>query len=278
MNIFDPSSILSISKRQIVLYPFNYPGNKLHLLGHLPRVIEGDFFELFLGSGAVSYNMRCTGTKYGIELDSNVCSIHKALKRFDFSQYVKLRRFVSTRWDLSKKDDYYDYRSWFNKTLYEPQHKMVGLGLMFLANSCINGIVRFGPNGFNQASGLRKHLPLQSEYDRLHAAARQITFINKSYIDVDFNSGTVFADPPYLANKIGTYDSYWTADSLKFLLRQLSKLKFFYTDTENRYNLSWAEHHKYKTTHLKEMRNNGPGGESSQVLTGRKEILVSNVL
>ena len=262
-----------------VLYPFNYPGNKVDLLFRVNdyKGRTDTWYELFAGSAVVAYNIQAKH-KVVCEVDPNVYELHLALQTFDYADYEKLAKFISSKWDLEKADDYYAYRDWFNATLWQTQHKKMGLGLLFLAGACMNALLRFGPSGFNQSSGLRQRQYSKQEYEALHSAANDIQFVNDDYRNLTIpKTATVFADPPYVANKCGTYDSSWTKDDLRELLKAIRRYKFFYTDTENSVNESFSKHLGVPRLVLKAMLKQSPGGKEGQVPTGRNEILMTNL-
>lgn len=266
-------------KKEYMDKTFPYPGIKSHLLKYMPARIEGNFYDLFLGSGIVSYNLDVAKRHTGVDIDPNVIMLHHGIKRFSWNHMDKLQTYVNSKWDLTEKDDYYAYREWFNSTLWSNDHKKTGLGLLLLVRSCINGLIRFGPKGFNQSSGLRFTRFDQSSYTRLHDRAKTIDFVCDDFRNVKVPKGSfVYADPPYLANAIDTYGKHWEPETLKQTLRLCLSHTFWYTDTENKVNASFARRNSDSITQvvLKEMRRQSPGSGKMQVLTGRQELLITN--
>jgi DNA adenine methylase len=258
---------------------FPYPGIKHHLLKYMPARIEGAFYDLFLGSGLVSYNLCVSKKHMGVDIDPNVILMHRSIKNFPWEDMDKLQTYVNAKWDLSEKEDYYAYREWFNRTLWSTDHKKTGLGLLLLARSCINGLIRFGPNGFNQSSGLRFIPYDQSSYTRLHDRAKSIDFVCDDFRNVKVPKNSfIYADPPYLTNPIDTYGNHWKPETLRQTLRLCISNTFWYTDTENKVNASFIKHYSDSITNvvLKEMRSQSPGSGKTQVLTGRNELLITN--
>ena len=258
---------------------FPYPGIKHHLIKYMPARIEGHFYDLFLGSGLVSYAIDVSKKHVGVDIDKNVIAMHNALKSCSWADCEKLQTFITRRWNLAEKDEYYEYRTWFNTTLFSSGHKKTGLGLMLLARSCLNGMLRFGPNGFNQSSGLRFQPFTQDSYTRLHNKAQTMSFVCDDFRNVAIpKESHVYADPPYLTNPIETYGLTWKPETLRQALRICANHTFWYTDTENKVNTSFKRHynHQTKTLVLKAMRSQSPGGKKTQVLTGRNELLITN--
>ncbi len=262
-----------------MMYPFNYPGNKLHVVSRLAAYSgrSDTLYELFTGSGVVVYNLEAR-KKVACEIDPHVFAMHKAIQTFEYGDYAKLCTFVGKRWKLHIVEDYFKYREWFNTTLWQTQHQKMGLGLLLLAGSCMNALIRFGPNGFNQGSGERQNIFSEKEYTQLHQAASKIRFVNDDYRNLTIpKDATVFADPPYLENKCGTYDEAWSRADLRALLKLVSTRRFFYTDTENSTNLSFCKYHNLKPVILKQMKKQSPGGKKGQAWTGRNELLITNL-
>jgi DNA adenine methylase len=258
---------------------FPYPGIKHHLLKYLPARIEGRFYDLFVGSGLVSYNVDVSKKHIAVDIDPNVILMHKAIKDFSWKDMDKLQTYVCRRWRLARKEDYYLYRDWFNSTLWASNHRKTGLGLLLLARSCINGLIRFGPNGFNQSSGLRFTPYDKASYIRLHERAQSIDLVCDDFRNVKVQKGSfVYADPPYMSNPIETYGSRWTSETLRQTLQLCLPNTFWYTDTENPVNASFYRQYSGSVTQivLKEMRRQSPGSGKAQLLTGRNELLLTN--
>ena len=246
----------------------------------MPASIQGSFYDLFLGSGLISYNIDVSQKHLAVDIDPNVILMHKAIKRFSWNRVDKLQTFIQSKWDLKEKDDYYAFRDWFNDTLWNTQHKERGLGLLFLSRSCMNGLIRFGPNGFNQSYGKRINYFTQDSYSIINYRASSIDFICDDFRNISVTqSSFVYADPPYLNNPIDTYGRYFDRRDLKQVLRICRNANvFWYTDTSNSINKRFAEKYKEQVwvKTLKEMRRQSPGSRTAQVLTNRNEILVTN--
>lgn len=259
------------------LYPFRYAGNKQFLLAKLPVAIDGTLYEPFLGSGSVSYNVTAEKTICS-DRDPMVIDMHKALAKYEFKHYKQLLDFIgSKRWYLERKEGYYAYRDWYNRVLYGPNHPKLGLGTLILANSCMNGLLRFGPDGFNQSSGKRAQIITEREYRALHHKASTLIFKCCDFRELTIRSGSfVFADPPYLENKAGLYEGGWTPKVLSELLKTLHKTTFWYTDTRNKVNTKFCEQTGHKMQLLKSLLKQSPGGKEGQVDTGSTEILITN--
>jgi site-specific DNA-adenine methylase len=256
---------------------FPYPGIKRHLLPHMPAQIDGHFYDLFCGSGFVSYNIGVTKTHTCVDIDPNIISMHQSIKKYDWSAMNKFQSYVLNRWPIQTKDGYYGFRDWFNTTLWQQQHAKTGLGLILLARSCMNGALRLGPNGVNTGSGLRSRQYNETMYTQAHTRSQTIDFICDDFRNIQIKPNSyLYCDPPYGTNPSGSYGTLWKPETLRQMIALCQQHTFWYCDTENKVNLKFLQNQgaSLDATLLKEMRSNL--SQYKKITTGRKELLITN--
>lgn len=261
---------------------FRYAGCKQFLINKVNQLIKEHkpeynmYVEPFLGSGSILYNLETFDSdnrniKYvGSDLDKAVMLMHNALAKYPYEEYLATLNFVMNNFGNIKenKEAYYNYRAWWNKTYWNwngflkytdilnlSQTRIVfeddvlmkesGLYLLLLANSCINSMLRFGPNGMNQSFGHRHYIIDETTYNNLHKRAESSELFIQDYRQtLDFaldqlpycaNGAVFFFDPPYES----TVMSYNGAFKRTEFISELLKLKdinalTIYTDIENK--------------------------------------------
>ena len=224
-----------------------YVGSKQHFVEEFNKVTAGldceTYVEPFFGSGAIFFNLTKTYKRYVIN-DSNPHVIN-ALKAFYTANYQVYKKAVdgvfSKFGDVkANKPSYYAFRNWFNETYFDGKGDSVLEGLYFhmLMNSCINSLVRIGPNGFNQSWGNRFLELKEEEYNQIHEILRdrKPVFMSVDYSEVveeyDGEDVLFFMDPPYFERPTVGYKQDVKGDKLKLFLERLKgmKGKIVYTD------------------------------------------------
>lgn len=121
---------------------------------------------------------------------------------------------VGNTYDLDVKVDYYEFRGWWNKALKEKTYPhLINIGFVMLAQHCVNHLVRFGPNGFNQGWGGKRGKvgPKWGAYCEARRPNSQ--FFARDFMEVSLGSDVLlYLDPPYSGTELAIYGQHWTDD------------------------------------------------------------------
>lgn len=216
-----------------------YAGSKLHFVdrfNELTKDVEhGTYIEPFFGSGAVFFNLKHEFKRYIInDKNKHVLNAVASFKHGTYEQYSKQMKTVNEKFgDIKKsKEAYYAFRDWFNVEYFDKGKDIQteGFYFHFLMNSCINSLVRVGPNGFNQSWGNRLLFFSEGEFLRIKERLDKHTVIlssmdyKKVLDEFDSEDAVVFLDPPYFArNQVG-YQSTYQEDDLRNFLTHIKKI------------------------------------------------------
>lgn len=218
-----------------------YSGSKYDYLNSiLPIVNRCDnkiYIEPFCGSASVFLNTPNTFQKYIIsDVDRNIIRIFNSFKNINYSDFINFLNEIEKEFGNIKNDktSYYNFRNWFNSTHWKKDTLEEGVYLMFLANSCINSMLRFGPNGMNQSFGNRGY---QYSYTLEQHTNIKNKLSNCEIMNVDFFKliedfknldAFYFIDPPYI--KRGTSYVNINENNKTLMLNFLKDKKYAYTD------------------------------------------------
>ncbi|MBW2982612.1 DNA adenine methylase [Candidatus Woesearchaeota archaeon] len=212
-----------------------------------------DYVEPFLGSGIVFLNLEANFKKYIInDYQQELVLFFKNYSLISRDKLLSLSDKEKNKFNIEKsKEGYYKFRDLFNKGELNELKKTIAF--IFLANTCINNLVRFGPNGFNQSYGVRKY---SNKFDTILSSIdfckkrKPVVFnddFKKILKKVDKKS-FLFLDPPYYTLK----DRYgWKKENTTFLcdwLIENENISFIYTDilNENKSFNKLIKRYKYK--------------------------------
>jgi len=253
---------------------FSYQGNKLFLsdvFNKLTYKRNKLYIEPFVGSGSIFVNTLDIYESYIIsDIDKNIFLLWSSLQKASYNDYVDVGKFIEiTFGDIQEsKKSYYKFRKYYNKNFHQVDSFEKGIYLYFLVNACINGILRFGPNGMNQSWGHRSYFFDKSTYDRIREKLRNTVVLNIDFYDLmkKLNpSGTVlFLDPPYHLRPT-TYNKNF--DINKFIpevLRLSLYNDIFYTDIENEKSDALLNN-GFEKIKIRDVRNISPS-ESSEIV------------
>ena len=224
-----------------------YAGSKLHFVDRLNDIASSldkeIYVEPFFGSGAIFFNLDKEYDSYVIN-DANV-HVMNAVASFrdgDFDTYKFLRDkvFVDFGDIRNSKESYYNFRNWFNKEYFGKNHDRIMEGFMFhfLMNSCINSLVRIGPNGFNQSYGNRFMFIERNKFQEIQRRLKMnVTILSEDYVKViekyDSEQTLFFLDPPYFIRPtVGYQSTQSTEEDIIRFIDNINKLSghVIYTD------------------------------------------------
>lgn len=231
---------------------FRYSGAKDKFLSTINQHIITDkdiYCEPFIGSGAVLFNLNKQFDKYYInDIDRNIIRIYRTFKNITYKDYIDTvnsvfeqfgrftddRRYISKESGENAKQNYYNFRNWFNKNHWQTNTELEGIYLHMLANSCINSMLRFGPNGMNQGFGSRFQLLDEITFNNIKSVLSRTEIYNGSYKDLLKLDAFFFFDPPY-ASQASSYTGFSFDDQQEFL-ELIKDKEYLYTDILNDIN------------------------------------------
>lgn len=237
-----------------------YSGNKLKFSESFNSLIENNkcdcYCEPFLGSGAIFLNLKKEFKHYFlVEKNEHVYSIWKAFKLYKYNEFKIISDFVCKHWNLRNKEEYYNFRDYYNKNWHNSSNDLKGFYLYFLANSCINSMLRFGPNGMNQSYGNRLTIVTKKVYNLIYNKLQKANLILDNFKNhLDYEDCLYFFDPPYI-ERVMTYNNLFCNNDLKILINNLPN-NYIYTDTENELNKNLDKNL------IRKMKNTAPSKKS----------------
>lgn len=224
-----------------------YAGSKIHFIDRFnditSRLDKKIYVEPFFGSGAIFFNLNKEYDSYVIN-DANK-HVMKAVTSFrdgDFNTYKSLKEKVFSDFgDIrNNKESYYNFRNWFNAEYFDKNKDLITEGFLFhfLMNSCINSLVRIGPNGFNQSYGNRFMFIEEKKFHEIQRRLKMnVTILSKDYMDVlneyDSEQTLFFLDPPYFVRPtVGYENTHDKKEDITGFINKIKELKgsVLYTD------------------------------------------------
>jgi DNA adenine methylase/adenine-specific DNA-methyltransferase len=254
---------------------FRYSGSKDRFASYFnelsKNLSEDLFIEPFLGSGAVFINTRFFNKCIINDIDENIISIFNAVKYNSYSKFVEISKSIKEHFgDIKQnKESYYKFREFYNKTWHfvkqEDYNKFYekGIYLYFLANSCINSFLRFGPNGMNQSFGGRSFIFSNYDYDTIKSKLEFSEIFNTDWINLKYlyKNSILFLDPPYYKRKTSYTNSIDSINELSTFIDNVLSVsienKIIYTDIENKISDVLLEN-GFKKDIIRNVRNSSP--------------------
>jgi len=190
---------------------------------NLPENLNGTYFEPFLGSGVVAFNVR---PKRAFLSDSNphIVAFYEQIKRGHITPAL-VSEFLNRegrKLSASGADYYYEVRGRFNA-------EQNPLDFLFLSRSCFNGLIRFNKDRlYNVPFG---HKPNRFAKSYITKICNQVKWVsqlirrNDSWIIacMDFKEALsqsrpndfIYCDPPYVGRHVDYFDSWCEADEIE---------------------------------------------------------------
>ena len=287
---------------------FNYSGNKQWFISLFNDICMKHFgtnpdivIDSFAGSGAISFNNTAKVTylnEYNIWIYAML--MYSYTGTF-YKTYYKFVRYVENNFGDIKtdKEAYYKFRNWWNETYYTRYKNIVAIpftrdfedaiaGLICLTNSCLNSMLRFGPNGMNQSFGRRHYVPDTETISNI--CFKDIKFTNADFFSDYYQSVlkevskvyegqkiAVFLDPPYEFREM-TYNNGFST----FRFVNIIKSKDFmpnslivYTDIENKIS-DQLLNYGYEKIIIREMKSTSPNRKNENK-TGNEVAYIRKV-
>lgn len=271
---------------------FNYAGSKIfctsiinNLLNELSIKNIDTYIEPFLGSGAIFYNLNLLHNiknKYINDIDFNIYLMHKSVQLSTYNDYLNIINNIKLNFPDIKnnKNNYYNFRNWFNKTFYSDLinkrlNITAGLYLLYLSTTCLNCILRFGPNGMNQSYGNREYIISENTFNTCKKILETTEITNISYDNlINFNNKNCiyFFDPPYELRNMPYTHNFNLYKFIEYLININGKnTLILYTDIENKKSDNLLNY-KFNKQIIRIMRSISPNRKIGNEITGN-EIL-----
>ena len=231
MNHFLPQKIVSTK-----VPPLKIQGIKTKLVPFIAESIlwdgTGIWFEPFMGSGVVGFNIQ---PKKAVFSDSNphIIKLYQDIQNGVVTSH-KVRVFLEAEapklasTPADKGSYYYEVRNRFNET---PN----SLDFIFLQRSNFNGMIRFGPNGYNVPFGRKPErfrpalitkIVNQVSWIEKILRDKDWKFVNSEWENVVLQAGKkdfIYLDPPYIGRSTDYFNSWEDkdADDLAYTIQML---------------------------------------------------------
>jgi len=267
---------------------FRYSGTKFNYAEDINLVLNQSnkkyYIEPFAGSGAILFNLTKKFEKYYInDIDRNITRIYESFKdplnTYDYYK-SKISFVLKTFGNIIEKQNYYNFRDWFNKNHWNSNTLDEGIYLHMLANSCINSMFRFGPNGMNQSFGNRHYILDSRNFKSVKDRLYDTVIMNGQYDDVLNSIGDniiknsfLFLDPPYFSQG-SSYQGFNVQDTEKFIsFIKKADFDFIYTDIINEYNENISD--KIHKHFFRSINNTAPTSDKQS--RGNLEYMFTNL-
>jgi len=254
---------------------FRYSGSKLNYVPLINKYINNSksntYCEPFAGSGAVLFNLPRKFDKYIInDIDRNIVRIYKSFKEIEFLDYINELKNIQQNFGVIKnnKEAYYKFRDWFNQNYWGTDSTKEGIYLHFLACSCINSMLRFGPNGMNQSYGNCFYTLDCTTFNNISRVLKRTELYCTNYKELLGNEYVYFLDPPYFIQG-SSYTDFSKNDIKEFIQILENQKEYVYTDILCEFN-----QHLNKEV-IREMRSTSPSTKKQK--NGNIECIFSNI-
>lgn len=283
--------------------PFNWVGNKYSYMDTINDVVGGRKYnrviDLFMGSGNVIFNINCEAKEFvGNDKERLLPSLYKAIKDSEgMFDIFELNRIISKWGNFSKKEDYYDFREYWNIKYKRNQFDRDFIyETALLLKMCSNSMVRFNKKGeFNQGFrglGNKEQFFAESmkelivnglnELDR-HVFNREYRFTNKDAKNIEFKHGDLLIiDPPYILRQ-DMYSQDFTTEHDDYLLEILKgDIDFIYFNYIERDSFSHDKLYNIlkenQNLRVIELSNKTKSGQGATSVKDIKEVMITNIM
>jgi len=217
---------------KIYVPPIKCQGIKTKLVPLILANVElsdaGTWYEPFMGSGVVGFNLRPPRAVFA-DVNPHVVNFYNAIKSSDITPRIARRYLEEEGCKLRERGEehYYYIRERFNST-HEP------LDFLFLSRSCFNGMIRFNKAGGFNVPFCRKPRRFSRAY--VTKIVNQIAHVWRATMERDWTfvcmpfqelipqaecGDVIYCDPPYLGRHVDYYNS-WTEKEELLLCECLS--------------------------------------------------------
>lgn len=223
--------------------PFvKWVGGKTQLLGKFKKFYPqkyNNYFELFLGGGAVFFHLSPTKKSYLNDINKALIWTYKNIKRQPkkiINLLADLQKEYYKKGKRERENFYYSKREEYNELADKSLRKSALL--IFLNKTCYNGMYRENSKGkFNVPFGRYKK-PKILDQGNLLAVSKSLRKVDLNHIDFEKavekakRGDFVYFDPPYYPlSSTSQFTSYSEND---FLERDQKRLKKVFSDLDKR--------------------------------------------
>lgn len=283
--------------------PFNWVGNKYNYIEEINKVVKNKkynrVFDMFMGSGNIILNLDCEANKFiGNDKQRLLPLLYQSIKESSgMFDVLELRNIIAKWNNFSNKQDYYDFREYWNIKYSRNQFDREFIyETALLLKMCSNSMVRFNKQGeFNQGFrglGNKKEFFGESmvnliveglnELD-LILCDREYKFINHDMIDIKYNKDDLLIlDPPYILRQ-DMYGQDFSSSHDDYLLdilkdKEVDFIYFNYIERD-------GERHSKLCDILEnnpdfkiiELSNKTKSGQGANGIKNIKEVLITNI-
>lgn len=283
--------------------PFNWVGNKYNYMNNINDVVKGKKYDkvidMFMGSGNITFNLNCNADEYiGNDKERLLPRLYKSIKEskglFDLLELNK----IIEKWDnFSKKEDYYNFRDYWNIKYKRNQFDREFIyETALLLKMCSNSMVRFNKKGeFNQGFrglGNKKEFFTESMKELIikglndldsNLYNREYRFTNEDAKDINYSSNDLLViDPPYILRK-DMYSQDFTIEHDDYLLNIINenKVDFIYFNYIERDEFAHTKLYdvlNYNTDlRIIELSNKTKSGQGAKAVKTVKEVMITNI-
>lgn len=241
-----------------------YQGSKTKFIENFNRITaqlpNERYIEPFVGSGVILFNLTKQYDEYIInDLNEHVISIYLAVKELTFSDYSDMLHEIKAKFGDVKNNKiaYNKLRDYYNENYHFTTKIEKGLYLHVLANICINSMLRFGPNGMNQAHGNRCYFMDYETFNRIKNILNRCKIHNTDYKEFLLEDSVILLDPPYVSRPT-SYENNFDILEHDDLLNRIKHLKsnILYTEI---YSEKTDKYLKWNHLPTKIITNSAPG-------------------
>lgn len=221
---------------------------------------DGTWYEPFMGSGVVGFNIRPYRAVFA-DINPHIVNFYKAVQSNQITPSSAKEFLEQEGARLKERGDihYYEIRERFNQTGHP-------LDMLFLNRACFNGVMRFNRKGqFNVPFG---HKPERFSKAYVTKIVNQIKYVqqatsqyNWTFVCEDFRKiilaakqgDLIYCDPPYIGRHVDYFNSWSDTDEQELydLLSATSAKFILSTWHSNRYRNNPAlEKYAYRFTIL----------------------------
>lgn len=283
--------------------PFNWVGNKYNYIDTINDVVKNKKYnkvvDMFMGSGNIILNLDCEANEFiGNDKQRLLPLLYKSINEssgmFDF---LELRNII-TKWNnFSNKQDYYDFRKYWNIKYNRNQFDREFIyETALLLKMCSNSMVRFNKQGeFNQGFrglGNKKEFFGESMIELIvnglneldsSLCDREYKFTNYDMIDVKYNrDDLLILDPPYILRQ-DMYSQDFSVKHDDYLLDILKKkeVDFIYFNYIERDNFTHTKLYELLNSDSElrviELSNKTKSGQGAKDVKEVREIMITNI-
>jgi len=221
--------------KKIYIPPIKCQGIKTKLvpliLANVELSDDGVWFEPFMGSGVVGFNLR-PRRAYFSDINPHVINFYNAVRSSRITPDIA-KEFLQKEGKILQnkgEEHYYFVRDRFNRN-NSP------LDFLFLSRSCFNGMIRFNKNGKFNVPFCRKPNRFSPAYVTKIVNQLEYVWQASRHYEWRFESGPfadviekttdkdlIYCDPPYLGRHVDYYNS-WDEKDERNLYKSLSKTR-----------------------------------------------------